>query len=171
MGLQAFADLHKRHPESEYWIFGDGPQRATLEKMVDDLNLRSAVTFMGRVPREEMLQRLGECDLLLHPSLHDSGAYVCLEAMASRRPVVCLDLGGPALLVSDETGIKIPAVNPEQVVEDITKSLEILYSDEEKRTRMGIKGNERVREHFIWELKATQILDLYEKILEEYAER
>src|SRR2546430_4418443 len=42
-----------------------------------------------------------------HPSLHDSGGWVCLEAMAAGRPVICLDLGGPGYQVTEESGIKI----------------------------------------------------------------
>ena len=37
-----------------------------------------------------MLEKLAECDALAHPSLHDSGGWVCLEAMAAGRPVRAL---------------------------------------------------------------------------------
>ena len=50
--------------------------------------------------------------MLIHPSLHDSGGWVCLEAMAAGRPVICLDLGGPGLQVTEKTGIKVKASTP-----------------------------------------------------------
>jgi len=69
----------------------------------------------------------------MHPSLHDSGGWVTLEAMAAGRPVICLDLGGPALQVSEATGIKIPAISPPQVVADLASALKQLAGDPSRR--------------------------------------
>ena len=48
------------------------------------------------------LRRLGECDDLIHPSLHDSGGLICMKAMAFGLPVISLDLGGSAVQVTKE---------------------------------------------------------------------
>ena len=61
---------------------------------------------MDNLPRHEVLQKLIKCDILLQPSFHDSGTYVCAEAMASGRPVICLNLGGQAIQINEETGLK-----------------------------------------------------------------
>ncbi len=51
--------------------------------------------FWGFLPREEVLEKLSLCPVLVHPSLHDSGRCVYVEAMAANdRPVICLNLGG-----------------------------------------------------------------------------
>ena len=56
-----------------------------------------------------------------------------MEAMAAGRPVICLDLGGPALQVTEATGIKIPAISPEQVISDIAIALERIATDAPRR--------------------------------------
>jgi glycosyltransferase involved in cell wall biosynthesis len=153
LGLEAFARLHQRYASSEYWIIGDGPDRTVLEQTARRLGIRDCVRFWGRLDRAATLARLAACHILLHPSWHDSGGWVCLEAMAAGRPVVCLDLGGPALLVSEETGIKTPARSPEQAVEDLAAALERLASDRRLCARMGAAGRQRVAARFTWEDK------------------
>jgi glycosyltransferase involved in cell wall biosynthesis len=46
-------------------------------------------------------------DLFLFPSLHDSGGFVVLEALAHGLPVVCLDLGGPKDIVTSNSGVVV----------------------------------------------------------------
>jgi glycosyltransferase involved in cell wall biosynthesis len=88
--------------------------------------------------------------------------------MAAGRPVICLNLGGPAVQVTEETGIKVAAENPEQTVHDLAKAM-IRLAEPQVRIRMGQAGRKRVQEVFDWELKETLLLDLYEKILPQSA--
>jgi glycosyltransferase involved in cell wall biosynthesis len=164
-GIRGFAKFHRVHPESEYWIIGEGHERARLERTVRQLQLKDEFVFWGRVPRERALEKLAECDVLLFPSLHDSGGWVSLEAMAAGLPVICLEQGGPALQVTAETGFKIPAITPKQVITDIAEALSALYNNPELRERLGAAGRERVRTHFSWEQKARQISAVYEEVV------
>jgi glycosyltransferase involved in cell wall biosynthesis len=163
-GLRAFAQFKSRFPASQYWIIGDGPERQRLERVAAEVGVAGSVTFWGSIPRWQALEKLGECDVLVHPSFHDSGGWVCLEAMAAGRAVICLDLGGPALQVTAETGIKVPAISPEQTVHDLATAMERLGSDPGLRTRMAQVGRKRVREQFNWERKGNQIAALCAEI-------
>jgi len=165
LGLQAFARLVQDFPDSEYWIVGDGPERKNLEQLARKLGIIDKVRFWGALPRSEALKKLAECDVLVHPSLHDSGGWVCVEAMAAGRPVICLDLGGPALQVTEETGFKIPAYAPEQEIEDMAKAMKRLAQDSGLRVRMGEEGRKRVWESFSWERRGKEIQEIYLKIL------
>src|SRR5207237_5761161 len=121
-GLRAFAAIQPELPRAEYWIIGDGPERSRFTKLAESLGIGGSVRFFGALPRSATLEKLAECDVLLLASLHDSGGCVCTEAMALARPVVCLDLGGPALQVTNATGIKVPAQSPEPVVCDVASA-------------------------------------------------
>lgn len=123
LGLRAFARLHSDNPDSEYWIIGDGPERRYLERLARKLGCGDVVRFLGWIPREELPRYLAEVDVLLHPSLHEQFGYALLEAMAAGRPVICLDAGGPALLIRDGCGVRIPAQDPEQAVADLHAAL------------------------------------------------
>ena len=162
LGLRAFAQA--KLPDAEYWVFGDGPEKKRLQCLADKLGIAQQVKFWNKLPREETLRKLGECTALVHPSLHDSGGWVCLEAMAAGRPVLCLDLGGPAVQVTEQTGFKVPAHTPEQAVRDLSEGMVSLAKDLDLRVRMGEAGRRRVSEMFDWEVKASHLAQLYEEI-------
>jgi glycosyltransferase involved in cell wall biosynthesis len=163
LGLLAFAQVKSVYPRAQYWIAGDGPERQQLERVIKELDLTDSVKLLGRVSRAQALELLGRSDVLLHPSLHDSGGWVCLEAMASGRPVVCLDLGGPAIQVTPETGIKIPAGDPGFVTVGLAGAL-LRLADPELRCRLGAAGRKRVQEYFAWDRKGEFLQSIYRQL-------
>jgi glycosyltransferase involved in cell wall biosynthesis len=165
LGLEAFARLHRFFPDSEYWMIGDGPERASLQKLTRELGIENNVTFLGQISRNEVLAKIAECDVMLHPTLHDSSGWASVEAMACGRPVVCLDLAGPALQVAPDNGCKVPAKSPEQAIHDLTEALRMLANDPEKRLRMGRAARARVTSELNWSRKADQILAIYGKLV------
>ena len=81
--------------------------------------------------------------------------------MAAGLPVICLDLGGVALQVSEETGTKVPAVSPEQLVRDLMLAMGRLAGDQELRRRLGETAQKRVQSEFTWDAKAQHISECY----------
>jgi glycosyltransferase involved in cell wall biosynthesis len=160
LGLRAFAKFHCRFP-GEYWLIGEGPERNRLERLARQLGVADKVTFWEALPRQEVFEKLAQCDVLVHPSLHDSGGYVCSEAMAAGRPVICLNIGGPAVQVTEETGFEIPAITPEQAAHDIALALGVLAANRDLRFRLGQVGRCRVREHFSMENQGNLLANLY----------
>lgn len=163
LGLRAFAEAAL--PEAEYWVVGDGPERARLEALAQALGVAGRVRFWGRLPRPAALELLGQAHVLVHPSLHDSGGWVCTEALAARRPVVCLDLGGPALQVPGGAGLRVAAHTPAQAVADLRSALTALAADPARRRRMGEAGHDHVRRHAPWAAKAARLAALYAEVL------
>jgi glycosyltransferase involved in cell wall biosynthesis len=162
LGVSAFAELHRQFPRSEYWVIGEGPEKDRLEQLASELGVRQAVVFCGVLPRSDLLEKLSECDVLLHPSLHDAAGVTCLEAMAAGRPVVCLDLGGPSLQVIRETGIKVPALSPTQVIRDLATALSQLAANPDLRLQLGQAGRRRVLDHFTYSKKAEHLMEIYQ---------
>jgi glycosyltransferase involved in cell wall biosynthesis len=163
LGLRAFAAANI--PAAEYWVLGEGPERQRLEDLAATLGITDRVKFWNRLPRDEALQKLGSCTALVHPSLHDSGGWVCLEAMMAARPVLCLDLGGPAIQVTAATGIKVAAPDPDRAVAGLAAAMIRLANDPEWRSAMGQSGQQRVLEFYNWESRGQQICQLYESVV------
>lgn len=166
LALRAFARLHTIHPDSEYWIVNEGPEMNRLRSLARDLGVENNVTFLGKLPTiRDVYSKLAQCDVLVHPALHEAFGNVCLEALAGGRPVICLDIGGPALQVTQDTGIKVPAIYPEQVVGDLTTAMERLAKNPMLRVCMGNAARRRVRECFDWADKADLMMEYYESAL------
>jgi glycosyltransferase involved in cell wall biosynthesis len=165
LGLMAFATLRKAFPASEYWLVGDGPERRNLERLTQRLHVADKVRFWGNLPRHQVLERLAESDVLLHPSLHDSSPAVCLEAMAAGRPVICLDLGGAMLQVTAETGYRVIAGTPGQVLSDLAEAMLRLARDPDLRVRMGTVGRKRVDDVYSWQSKGRFLAELYQEVV------
>ncbi len=167
LGLRAFASVKRNFPDSEYWLIGAGPERKRLEHLAIELGIADSVRFRGTLPRTQVLDTLALSDVLLHPSFHDSGGYVCVEAMAAGRPVICLDLGGPGVLVTADTGIKIHPLNPEQTVEQLAQAMELLATDSQLRSRLALAARCRVRDHLLWDAKGAILHRLYSLVEKE----
>jgi glycosyltransferase involved in cell wall biosynthesis len=165
LAIKAFAILHEAFPNSQYWIVGDGPEKAKLTELAISLGLSGCVHFISTLSRADYLARVRCSDVLLYPSLHEPGAFVIIEAMAACKPVVCLDLGEPALEVTEDTGIKVPATSPEQVVSDVAAAMTRLAQDPGLRIRLGIAARQRVQGHFDWARKGDWLSELYFRVL------
>lgn len=161
LGLRAFAKANL--DDAEYWIVGEGTELENLQALTLDLGIVEQVKFFGLLDREEVLIKLGQCLALVHPSLHDSGGWVPLEAMASGRPIVCLDLGGPSELVTSETGIKVRADNPQQAVTDLAQAMVKLAKEPGLCTQMGQAGQKKIKEFYSWETKGKWLANVYEE--------
>ncbi len=148
-------------PDAEYWILGDGPHRAALERLAEDLGVQSRVRFFGSVARDQVEQCLEAAHVMVHPSLHDSGGWAVIEAMATGRPIICLDLGGPAVMVDDQTGFSIVPTNADDAVRSIAQAMHLLDSDRHRLAQMGAAASRRVAEVFSWEAKADQLVTAY----------
>lgn len=165
LGMESFSRLLIECPESEYWLIGDGPERQRLERLAQRLRIAHRVTFLGKLPRPETLQKLAGCDVMLFPSLHDSGGWASVEAMAAGRPVVCLDLGGPALQVTAATGFKIPATDPARAILEMAGALVSLARDPALRAQMAIASRGRVQNELNWWRVGKEFEALYQEVV------
>ena len=94
MLLRSLAALVARGGCASLTMVGDGPERQQWQALAQRLAIGHRVTWTGRLEQSTLADMYASHDLFVFPSLHDSGGSVVLEAMASRLPVLCLDLGG-----------------------------------------------------------------------------
>jgi glycosyltransferase involved in cell wall biosynthesis len=92
----------------ELWVIGDGPDWRRAERLAEELGIRDRVEFLGQLPREEVLVSLSRADALLAPAMREAAGWAVAESLASGCPVVCLDRGGPSVIVGPEDGVVVP---------------------------------------------------------------
>jgi len=162
--IRSFAAFAATVPEARLIIVGDGPELPRLRALAQTLGCLNRIEFAGWAARTEAVRRMGEADVLLYLSLREGGGAVVLEAMAAGKPVVCLDMGGPALHVTDECGIKIPPHSPGQAVRDAASALRALYSNAEARARMGAAARRRAQEMYCWDRLGDELMQIYQAV-------
>ena len=92
-------------------LAGDGPERASVEKLAASLGLAGHVAFLGE--QLEVGRLLCQADLFLLPSEQESFGLAALEALASGVPVVATNVGGlPEVVRHAETGWLVPLHDP-----------------------------------------------------------
>ncbi len=160
LGLKAFAEA--KLPNAEYWLVGGGPELENLKAQAIKDGIENQVKFFGQIPREVALKKLQACHIMVHPSLHDSGGWVCIEAMAAGRPVICLNLGGPAVQVTEQTGFRIAADSPKQVAKEMATAMTKLAESPQLIAEMGVAGRQHVKENYSWDVVGDRLNAVYE---------
>jgi glycosyltransferase involved in cell wall biosynthesis len=143
-------------PRAHLHIFGEGPERAEIEKTAITLGLTSRLTLHGAVERPQ--EALAQMRLLILPSAAEGFGLVLIEAMAAGIPVVATDVPGIRDVVKDEiTGLLVPPADPRRLADAINR----LIADPLLRNRLIEAGAAEVRERFTWDV----VLPKYRELL------
>jgi glycosyltransferase involved in cell wall biosynthesis len=120
------------------------------------------MTFVGRLPVEELARLYNEAEVLVSPSVYEGFGLPAAEANACGVPVIATTAGAfPEVIADGETGILVQPGQPEPLAD----AIESLLLDPQKRARMGAAGTARIRQHFSWRVCAEKTLALYEEVL------
>lgn len=156
--VQAAAAVVRRHSGARFLVWGEGPERAALEKQIDTLQLQSHFRLAGR--SEALETEIATCDVYVQPSLRESFGLAAGEAMACAVPVVLSRAGGLPELGGD---IAIYA-DPGNAME-LSKAINTLLSSRDEREHRGMACRNRILLNFTLEKMCRTHLDLYETMV------
>lgn len=165
LAVKAFKVFTDKYPNSKLTIVGSGPEESRLRVLIHNLHLEDKVDLPGAIPRDDLLSKMANSDVLLFPSLRDGGGTVVIEAMSAAKPVVCLDIGGPGLHINEECGIKLTPTSPTATVQKLANALERLYLNENLRVKLGQAGKERAKRFYHWDKLGERLMEIYYPIL------
>jgi len=143
-------------------VFKDRLDAEMAPKLATELGVRDRMTFVGRLPVEELARLYNEAEVLVSPSVYEGFGLPAAEANACGVPVIATTAGAfPEVIAHGETGI---LVQPGQA-EPLADAIESLLRDPEKRRAMGAAGVRRIGEQFSWRVCAEKTAALYEEVL------
>ncbi len=142
----------------------DGKEKDRIEKIVDELGMRSFTTFPGRLGDDDLHLYYAAANVCVVPSHYEPFGLVAIEAMASGIPVVVSDVGGlQYTVVSEKTGLLCPPKDDQAFAEAIDRIL----SQPDWQLELGQAARKRVVNNFSWDGVATQLGDLYDSLIVE----
>ena len=142
-------------------IVGDGPDMRVLESVIDREGLGERVHLTGWVEHTKIQDRLASADLLAFPSIRDFGGGAVLEAMAVGLAPIVVNYGGPAELVTDDTGYIIPLGTPAEIRTHLRKLLESLVKNPSDIDQKAAAAHTRAHKDFTWSVKAQRMTEIY----------
>jgi glycosyltransferase involved in cell wall biosynthesis len=167
-GLSLTLEAIRRSPalrQCELVVIGDGPDRPAHEQFIREHGLQGCVTIRGQVPQAELAAEMRRAQVFVFPSLREFGGGVILEAMACALPCLIVDYGGPAELVTEATGVKLPMRQREEMVESLRMAMERLAGSRNECRRLGQAAVAEVQRQYTWAAKANQVVVIYRAIL------
>ena len=130
VALEAVAQV----PEVDLALAGDGDERAALEARAHELGLDGRVTFLGSLPRDEVLALFRRADAALLSSAWENFPHTLVEALAVGTPAIATDVGGvPEIVTDGENGLLVPPGDPAALAGAIRRFL----GDEPLRARLS----------------------------------
>jgi glycosyltransferase involved in cell wall biosynthesis len=137
-------------------IFGKGPQREVLERLVREMGLEEIVRFTGF--RDDLPRWMGALDILVHPALMEGMGISLLQASAAKVPIVASNVGGiPEAVRHGENGILVPPNDAMALRAAIRK----LVQNPDLRKQLGETGRRIVTEEFSIDTMVEGNLSVY----------
>jgi glycosyltransferase involved in cell wall biosynthesis len=156
VALRALPGVVARHPDAQFVVLGEGPQRAELERLARSLGVPAQ--FLGRVP--DVTAWLRRAELLVHPARWEGFGLALLEAMLAAGPVVATNVSSiPEIVVDGETGLLVPPDDAEALAVAITRVLD-------DPADYGARGRARAERDFSVAKMADRTLAVYETALQ-----
>lgn len=158
--VQAFAELLKK-VDSKLVIIGEGEERSSLCKMIQELGLQENVTLLGYQgnPWKYMVR----ADVFVLSSLVEGFPNVIGEALALSLPVLAVDCspGVREYLQEGKCGVLVP-----RDLTALAKGLEHLLTDDNLRKRLARQAGRRVSDFDL-----PRVVQSYESIIRSIASK
>jgi len=164
--LRAAAKLAARGVPFTLDLVGDGPERARLESLANELGLNERVMFKGAMPADALRALYARAAVFALPCVQlpngdrDGIPNVLVEAMAAGTPVVATRVSGiPELIAHERTGLLAPARDPAALADAIGEVL----SHPQSATRRAIAARADVEVRFDLSKNAARLAELLQR--------
>jgi glycosyltransferase involved in cell wall biosynthesis len=160
LAIQVVARLQHQGTFIFLHIAGDGPERANLESLVDDLGLSKWIHFHGYQPKIELAKILRRSSAFMLTSLYESQPVVILEALTSGIPIVAPAVGGIPEVITPACGMLFRPGD----VDDLASKMKSLLSNLEAYDPHAI--HKYAVDHFSPDVVSKRLDTIYQQVVE-----
>lgn len=130
--IEAFSQVHLKHPQARLAIIGEGRMRPDLEALIERHGLANMVHLLGA--REDALQYVRAFDAFVMPSLSEGLPLALLEGMSGHMPVIGSDIPSLEPILEDCGGRLFASGQADALAKRL---LEVLALSEQARSEEG----------------------------------
>jgi len=136
---------------------------APFKRLAEQLGVSDRVIFAGA--RSDLPTIYPAADAFVLPTLYETFALVCLEAMASGLPVLASPVGG----IEDYLDDGVNGLHIQRDATDIAAKLDRLFNDRDLHTRLREAGI-ATAQSYEWKKIAQQYVNLFDELIAERAQ-
>lgn len=131
--ITAWQLVHQQALDWELHIYGEGNLKDYLEKLIEDLNMKSCISI--HAPNIDVKRLYQDSSIFAFSSRYEGFGLVLVEAMSCGIPVVSFDCkcGPKDIILDNYNGLLVP----ENDVQSMAMALLKLISDENLRKQLG----------------------------------
>ncbi|HEX9681984.1 MAG TPA: glycosyltransferase family 4 protein [Acidimicrobiales bacterium] len=161
--IEALAKVRtERH--AELVIVGKSKPGGPVDRAIDRLGLRHAVTFVSGITDQRIVELYAEAQVAVVPSLYEGFSLPAIEAMSSGVALVGTT-GGAIPEVVGSHGDTAMLVEPGDAGQ-LAQAIGRLLDDDALRSRIAAAGMARAKERYSWVAVARQTVEQYAEVIE-----
>jgi colanic acid/amylovoran biosynthesis glycosyltransferase len=167
--IEACALLQSRGIPFRCRIIGEGPERATLERLIREAGLEQRVLLLGAQSQEAVARLLPSAHCYAQPSIVTPSGKMegipvsIMEALACHLPVIATSISGiPELVLNGETGILVPPADAVALAD----AMAFVYRNPAIAHDLARRGREHVLGEFSLTPNVSRLAGLFEQVVE-----
>jgi len=165
IAIRAFALIKDQAPESEFHVYGRGPEKKNLERLVAELDLENRAFIKDMLPIEHIANIMANADLGIIPKRNDpfggkAFSTKILEFMSLGIPVIVAQTKIDKFYFNDSV---LKFFKPDDA-NDLAQCMISLIKDKESRDRLACNALSFVAD-YSWEKKRCEYYDLVDKLI------
>lgn len=151
--INSFAAVYPNFPEYRLDIYGEGPERNTLQALIDSKNMQEHICLCGA--KQNVHELIADASLFVMSSNYEGFPNALLEAMSIGLPVISTDFstGIAHELIGTENGRVVPTGDEEAMTNAICE----LLANSDLRKTMGERNRKECEKFYI-----PQIIEKWE---------
>lgn len=165
--LETLPLILQEKPDVCLLLVGGGPEEQKLKQLAQQLGLKDAVIFTGRVPHEQVQRYYGLIDLLVFPRMSMRLTDLVtplkpLEAMAQNKVVLASDVGGHQELIQDGVNGYLYQSGNQQ---DLTNRLIAVLNRQDQWDVIRSNGRQYIEQERNWGVSVANYKQVYCSLL------
>ncbi|MFB9861031.1 glycosyltransferase [Salinicoccus siamensis] len=148
----------KEDEEVEFHIYGEGPEKDRVRKLINKKNLNDNVKLLGYTSKPQQVINQFQC--VLSTSQYEGQGLSMIEAMLLQRPVIAFDINyGPnEFIKNDINGYLIPNLDIQEMADKILE----LVNDDDLTKKLGKEARNTIIEKY----SSEKIMDKWQVLFD-----